>query len=337
MNPTTRNVTDISHHGVTGAKTLTSATKPRHQRTVRSCVALFTLFAVSILGLGEAGADESGARTSVRGRGDIITSILQQTNRRSSSNRPPSCFWKTVTDAELEFLVEMSMMYARDGAHNKLLPELERLAESPDIGNADLRLRVCNGDVVEVVMVPRATDLSSVELLSRQMITRLPPTQSQFQPVITRPVAPNTPIFVSIPPSNWRPIHNVLEVGGITAEVRAVPRTIRVFTGEPGATDLECAGPGVAYATNVATPPKVQAQQPHACTFEYRFGTNRSSVRWSPLLFQFQDHWFGTVSVVWDVDWRAQGGEWQSLGLIPRTQLFSRVVSESGSAITRNR
>lgn len=313
------------------------ARKMTYRRPISLLIAVATVAACFGFGAGVAAADESGARTSVRGRGDIITSILQQNNRRRSTNQRPTCFWKTVTDAELEFLVEMSMMYARDGAHNKLLPELERLAESPDIGNADLRLRVCNGDVVEVVMVPRATDLSSVELLSRQMITRLPATQPQFQPSITRPVAPNTPIFVSIPPTNWRPIHNVLEVGGITAEVRAVPRTMRVFTGEPGAPDLVCVGPGVSYTPNSATPPKVQAQQSDACTFEYRFGTIRSNVRWSPLLFQFQDHWFGTVSVVWDVDWRAQGGEWQSLGLIPRTQLFSRVVNESGSAITRDR
>lgn len=289
-------------------------------------------------GMGTAGAeDESGARTSVRGRGDIITSILQRTNRPHRSSSQPVCFWKTVTDRELEFLVEMSMMYARDEADNKLLPELERLAESSQIANADLRLRVCDGEVTEAVMVPRDEDLSQMELLSRQMITRLPRPQALFQPEITRPATPNSPIFVSISPANWQPLHNTLEAGGITAEVQAVPRSIRIFTGEPGAPDLECGGPGLAFSTQNPDPPKLQARQPNACTFEYRFGTRSSAVRWNPLLFQFQKHWFGTVSVVWDVHWRTQGGEWQSLGLIPRTQLFSRMVSESGSAITRGR
>lgn len=273
-----------------------------------------------------AGDGGSGASSRVVGRGDILTSIIGWRVRRAGSHRRAvaRCRWITLRDAQIEWLVAVSAgAAALDGPH----PVLEAVHDHLDDGqlpDGDVQVRVCGAEVLDVRFVARSGPLPTVELLHRQMITRIPPPEPTWSPPAGTSVPLHQPVFVSIAESGWREIHSTVTVDGVTAEVRADPVGLRVISGDPVGRTTLCAGPGAGFDPSSTLGPRSQALRDGACTFDY---ASTSGLDGRP------STWIGTVTVLWRARWRTTAGEWTELGTIPRTRLFDRTTREVRSTI----
>jgi hypothetical protein len=206
-----------------------------------------------------------------------------------------------------------------------------------NLPDGDLQARVCDGRIVDYRFVPYDAPRDTLQVLSRRMITRLPPPDPVVSPPPDAVVPVGQPVFYSARESDWQPVDGTLTVDGVTAEVRATPVSLRIIPGDPFAPSVSCQGPGRAFDPDLAASPRRQADRPDTCAVAYTTATDgRSSTR-SPRAaardFARPATWFGTVTVLWDAEWRVDGGPWTSLGRIPRTRLIERSVREVATSI----
>ena len=290
-----------------------------------------------------AGADRGGgARSHVVGRGDIVTSILgwDRGPARGGGPRgtPPPCRWRTFGDAELEWFVAVTTHLAASGAAVPVPDELRALLGSGVLPDGDLQARVCDGRIVEV----RFVDVGARDprrILERRMITHLPVPEPRISPPSAAAVPVGQPVFFSIDPEDWVEVGGSITVDGLTAEVRARPVSMRILPGDPRAATSTCQGRGLAYDPGDSAPPRRQATRPGVCSVTYATATaGRRSARSSgadPLGDTRPESWIGTVTVLWQAEWRVGDGEWTSLGTVPRTRLIERSVREVTATLER--
>lgn len=282
-----------------------------------------------------AAADSEGsAHSRLVGRGDIVTSVLANlggTRQHRSSSARPRCLWTSLNDAQIEFLVAVLAPRRGSAASQLFFDALPAYFNSDGITDATLQVQICDGQVLALRTVQRTEPLDTQTLVGRQMITRLPSPDPVQSPPVGVVVPVHEPVFVSLPDTQWQPISTTLTVGSITAEVRATPLTLRVFSGEPTGVLQLCPGQGVAFdPRNVASPSR-QARQQGACVLTYASATSRSGGSATNSIVP--DAWLGTVTVLWAAEWRTNGGPWRSLGLIPRTRLIERSTREVSTAL----
>lgn len=272
-----------------------------------------------------AAGDESGASSRVVGRGDILTSIIGWTGRRRGSSgrggSTPVCRWRTLRDAQIEWLAAVSAQSAALGGPHPVLDSVREHLEAEDLPDGDLQVQTCGTEVSAVRFVPRLEPAGTLELLARRMITRLPVPDPVFSPPAGVRVPLHQPVFASIRPADWQEVHNTLQADGITAQVRAVPVGMRVISGDPGGAMFPCTGPARPFDPASTMTVRAQAALPESCAFAYRHlpphaGDGRPGA------------WVGTVTVLWRAEWRADDGPWAPLGTIPRTRLFDRAPRE---------
>ncbi|MDQ2678237.1 MAG: hypothetical protein M3Y51_05790 [Actinomycetota bacterium] len=311
----------------------------RRVAAVIGCIAvLFTWFDAPV-----AVADRGGgARSHVVGRGDIVTSILGwQRNAARRSTRPPTaprCRWRTFGDAELEWFVAVATQLAASGVAVPVPEGFRALLGSGVLPDGDVQARVCDGRITEVRFVEVGTR-DPLQILERRMITHLPAPDPAVSPPIGAAVPVGQPVFFSIPEQDWAEVGGSITVDGLTADVRARPVSIRILPGDPGAATTTCDGPGLAFDPHDPAPPRRQATRDGACTVTYTAATaggrsTRSSAA-DPLGTTRPPSWIGTITVLWQAEWRTGDGEWTSLGTIPRTRLIERSVREVTTTLER--
>jgi hypothetical protein len=288
-------------------------------------------------------ASDSGAQTRVVGRGDIVTSILGWSSGRSrpSGSDAPRCVWRTLSDAQLEWVVSVAAFAVALGFDNAFLDPLQPHLDADELPDGDLQVHVCDGAVYELRFVPSAEVPSTLQLLYRRMITRLPPPDPTISPPGGTAVPVGQPVFISIDDEDWAPVEGTLSVDGITAQVRAEPVDIRVITGDPRSVQAHCKGPGRAFRPGRggrAGSAAEQARHPDACTVVYRTASagHRSPASRGPV-DRRPDTWLGTVTVVWEAQWRVADGPWIDLGRIPRTRLITRTARDVTTSIEDRR
>lgn len=319
-------------------------------RTLRATLAAFVALAVAVpaavaTGPPAAASGDSGASSRVVGRGEILTSILLGGSRARgarSSGVAPRCRWSTLSDADLEWLVEFSLLAVRLGGSAPLFDRLEPLLGEP-LPDGDYQIRICGGEVVDGRFVERSSPRPENEQLLRQMITRLPVPEPSLSPPPGATVPVGQPVFVSLPPTQWRTIEATLVAGTRVAEVRAEPVAMRVISGDPATMPVTCSGPGRAFEPNGADSAHRQARHPDACTITYRTSNQpvrpgRATATW--VLGDTERRppaWIGAVTVVWSAQWRVDDGPWRSLGSIQRTRLIDRSVRELTTSIRSRR
>lgn len=279
---------------------------------------------------------DAGASSKVVGRGDIVTSILGPGRPRPSTGsgpaRAPRCTWATLDDDAIEWLVAVLAVRAGWGLDLPLLDPLAPHLDGEELPDGDLQVQTCDGEPVGLRFVPRPEPRTTSEVLLRRMITRLPAPEPVMSPPPGAVVPLGHPVFLSMPDDRWQPVRNVLTHDGVTAEVEAVPLSLRVVSGDPTATVHTCLGPGRPFDPSSAEPAVRQASAPGACTVAYTTanGTRPDGTERPPT-------WIGSLTVVWSARWRTDDGEWRSLGSIPRTRLFRRSAGELWTVIESTR
>ena len=310
----------------------------RRVAAVTGCVAVLLLLVDAPV----TGADRRGGASSrVVGRGDIVTSILGWRDSTRPSGRPttaPRCRWRTFRDAELEWFVAVATQLAASGVSVPVPDGFRDLLGSGVLPDGDVQARVCDGRITEVRFV-EAAPRDPLRILERRMITHLPAPEPTVSPPTGTAVPVGQPVFFSIPDDDWVELGGSLTVDGLTVEVRARPVSIRILPGDPRAATTTCDGPGRAFDAGDPSPPRRQAAHDAACTVTYRTATaGRRSTRASgagPLGADRPESWIGTLTVLWQAEWRTGDGEWASLGTVPRTRLIERSVREVTTTLER--
>ncbi|MGB6057892.1 MAG: hypothetical protein WBF71_06470 [Microthrixaceae bacterium] len=296
-----------------------------------------------------------------------ITSILPRRNRPTGQSPNPRCRTVVLNDAEIEFLIALVALHPdaesskevaqllRDylitqedpppaapdetepdeTAPNEASPEGDPAAPPapppappPPPIEYELRLQICDGVATDIWVSPRPGGTDALTTLGRRMITRLPEPRPVQSPPTGVAVPVNQPVFISIPSALWTPIDATLRSGGLVAEVRAEPVSLRIYSGDGSAEIRECPGRGVRFDPFSPLSPARQSRNPLACTITYRAPTPGADAESGPRSF------IGAVTVIWSAEWRAGAGPWRSLGLIPRTRVFERDVREVRTAIS---
>lgn len=304
----------------------------------RRAVAAFVVVASSVVTVpvGPAlAATDGGARSTVVGRGDIVTSILGWA--RPSSGRPsgtaPRCRWRTLTDAQIEWLVSISAQAVGLGLRTPLLDPLTPFLDQAELPDGDLQGYACGVDTFELRFVERTTPRTPQEVLYRQMITRLPVPDPVLSPPPGAVVPVGQPVFVTLPDDSWAPVEGSLSSNGITAQVRADPIAVRVVTGDPASATVVCEGPGRPFVRGAGSAAR-QAAHPDACTVRYPTASrDHRSPRSGERTDARPELWLGTVTVVWSARWRVGDGAWNDLGQIPRTRLIARTTRELTTSV----
>ena len=286
-----------------------------------------------------------GARSHVVGRGDIVTSILgwrrggnqgsgnQSRGNQGSGSRggAPRCRWRTFSDAELEWFVSVAAQLAASGVALPFPEHLRAFLGSGVLPDGDVQARVCDGQIVDLRFVEGAPR-DAVRVLERRMITHLPAPDPVVSPPTGSAVPVGQPVFFSIREQDWVEVAASITVDGLTADVRARPVSMRILPGDPAAAASTCVGRGSAFDPDDPASPRRQAAREGACTVTYATSTaGRRSTRSSnsgTAGVARPDSWIGTVTVLWDAEWRAGDGEWTSLGTVPRTRLIERAVRD---------
>lgn len=276
-----------------------------------------------------AAAGDAGARSTVVGRGDIVTSILGwgRGGGRGGSGTAPRCSWRTLTDIQLEWLVAVAGQSVALGRTTPLLDPLRPYLDGAELPDGDLLAYVCGTSTYELRFVERTEPRSAVEVLVRSMITRLPVPDPTITPPIDAVVPVGQPVFVSIPATGWSPVRSTLSAGGLTAQVEAEPTLLRIITGDPAVRTRTCDGPGRPFRQSAGSA-AAQARGPDACVVVHRTASAGHRAPGSTGGANRPDLWLGTVTVVWDARWRIGDGPWQELGSIPRTRLVARATRD---------
>jgi hypothetical protein len=298
------------------------------------CVAVLC---ASMAPTGDAGAaGDSGASSRVVGRGNIVTSILgwSGVRARPTGATAPRCAWRTLTDAQLEWLVSVAGQAVGLGLRTPLLDPLAPYLDGSALPDGDLQGYVCGVDTYELRFVPVGAPQSVSQLLYRQMITRLPAPDPVTSPPAATVVPVGQPVFVSIPLDQWQPVEGTLSSGGITAQVRAEPVGLRVITGDPAALGAVCDGPGRPFRAGTDRSPAAQSRDPGACVVRYRTASAGHRAAGSGGADEVRPAtWLGTVTVVWSAQWRVGDGPWVDLGEIPRTRLVARAARDLTTSV----
>jgi hypothetical protein len=303
-----------------------------HRRRLTAVAALCVCCAVMVPARPAAAASDGGASTRVVGRGDIVTSILGWTSGvRRGTTTAPTCVWRTLNDAQLEWLIEVAAHATELQIDSAVLDPVRAHMDGTTPPDQDVRALVCGADVVEFRFVPASTPADTTQLLVRQMITHLPAPRPVLSPREGVVVPVHQPVFVSLPDEQWQPLAGSITYAGVTAEVRASPVAVRLFSGDPATDATTCAGPGRPFRAGGGSP-RAQSQHPLACVMTYRSATVRPHGT-APRSTPRPAGWLGTVTVMWSAQWRSDGGAWNDLGLIPRTRLISRGVRELDTAL----
>ena len=316
----------------------------RRRRALAGIVTTAIIAAVvTTSGIGPAGATgDGGATTRVVGRGDIITSILGWSTGRSGgrggSVGAPRCVWRTLTDAQIEWVVAVAGQGIANGLSSQLIDPLRPYLDGGELPDGDLQGYVCGAGTYELRFAPTSVPRTALQVLYRQMITRLPAPEPRTTPPPSAVVPVGQPVFFSIDRQHWRPLEATLRHDGLVAEVRAEPVGLRIITGEPTFDPVSCDGPGTPFRPETPLPAALQARGPAACTVAYRTASDggrspRSGVDGLPRPVA----WLGTVTVLWSARWRIGTGEWTDLGLIPRTRLIARSTRELTTSIESRR
>ena len=307
-------------------------------RAIRSrAMAILLVVAIAaapLLPADQAAADSGGsAQSHLVGRGDIVTSVLLELGgprRPSGTSSPPRCAWTTLNDAQLEFLIAVIAPRRSEAAARLLLDALPAYLASDGTADATLQVQICDGTVLAFRTVAGTDPVDVQTLVGRRMITRLPVPDPVQSPPTGVSVPVHEPVFVSIADRDWQQIRTTLTVGDVTAEVRATPVSLRLFSGEPTSTLELCTGHGVPFDPQDPRSPSRQARRTGACTLDYRTASAAQGV--APTA-ELPAAWLGTVTVLWSAEWRTNGGPWRSLGLIPRTRLVERPTREVTTSI----
>lgn len=301
------------------------------------------LTAVAVLATGlpttASASTGSGARSSVTPRGEIVTTVLFGTGRRTS--RPgrggalPRCWWSTLGDGSLEWLLAVGSSPAGRGGIAGALVDLLAGAGDAALEQQVVQAQRCGGRTTGRFRLVPAPD-GGASVLTRSMVTRLPPPDPTFSPPADAPVLVGAPVFVSFAPAAWQPVHATLTVGPLTAEVEATPRSFRVLTGDPEGTTTTCDGPSHPFDPDDPRSPDRQAGLADRCTVRFATPTGPGSSSGATTDAGTADRparWTGTVTVLWSARWRLGTGPWQDLGLVPRTRVTGRAVREATTAI----
>ena len=284
-----------------------------------------------------AAAGDGGASTRVVGRGDIVTSILgwRVGRSRPSTGAAPRCAWRTLTDAQLEWLVSVAAQAVALGLRTPLLDPLGPHLGSTELPDGDLQGYVCGVDTYELRFVPSTAERSVQQVLYRQMITRLPAPEPILSPPAAAVVPVGQPVFVSIAPERWQPIEGTLTHDGLTAQVRAVPVGLRVITGDPASTPAVCHGPGTPFRAALPASPAAQARRDRRLRrgLPERLGRIPLAAASDAGAAARPGTWLGTVTVVWSAQWRVGAGPWIDLGQIPRTRLITRSARDLTTSV----
>ena len=300
-------------------------------------VPIATLVALLIPPADVGAADEPGVRSRVVGRGDIVTSILgwSRTTRRSgSSTAPAACSWRTLNDAQLEWLVSVGAEAVGLGFDTPLLDPLRPHLDGQPLPDGDLQGYVCGVDTSELRFVPATTPRDLYRRIHRRMITHLPAPDPRTSPPAATAVPVGQPVFFWLDPQRWAPIEATLQDGAVVAHVRARPVSMRVFTGDPATRTVVCDGPGRPFVASSEHSARAQARHPDACVATYATASaGRTSPRSTRRGDRRPDLWLGTVTVVWQAEWRVGDGPWMDLGSIPRTRLITRAAREVSTSI----
>ncbi len=352
---------------MTGRPGSASTSRPANRPRLLTVVVASTLLALALTPNAGAERDQTSGNSSskVTGRGDILTTIISGLKRKTSNRNPgkantspPRCRNIKLKDGEIEMLVALvghtessgeagtpfqvklaevfrealltDFPDAPDGPGSPDMP----VADMPAVGLADapanevdVFVRQCGVDLVDVWTTPRPIATSIAGQLLRSMVTRLPEPIIDQSPSITVSVPVGQPVFASARSSNWQTVEATLVASGITAEVRATPKSLRIYSGEPGARFVTCEGRGLAFDPTSTASPRSQARSAGACVLKYRLASSR---RGNEI-----PSWLGSATIIWEAQWRTGNGPWRSLGQIPRTRLFERRTAELGSIITR--
>lgn len=315
----------------------------RHAVLAVCIVVLLPLVGTPSNGTPAAGADRGGgARSAVVGRGDIVTSILgwrRGSGQQRGPGTAPRCWWRTFGDAELEWFVAVAAYLAGTEDAVPLPEEFRAFLGSGVLPDRDVQARICDGRIVEVRFAADGRPRDATQVLGRRMITHLPVPEPVTSPPSGTTVPVGVPVFFSIEPDDWTEVGGSITVDGITAEVRAHPTAVRIIAGDPAASTTTCEGPGTPFDPDDPASPRQQADRSDACTVTYSTASaGRSSTR-SPrpgaLATRRPETWIGTVTVLWQAEWRTGDGPWTSLGLVPRTRLIERSVGEVPTVLER--
>ncbi len=302
------------------------------------CLAPVATLAVLLGQSANAGAaDEPGVRSRIVGRGDIVTSILgwsRAPRRSGGSNAPLPCTWRTLNDAQLEWLVSVGAEAVGLGFDTPLLDPLRPHLDGQPLPDGDLQGYACGVETRELRFVPSTTPRDLYRRIHRRMITHLPAPQPLTSPPAATAVPVGQPVFFWVDPQQWAPIEATLQEGSVVAQVRARPVSMRIFTGDPGARSVTCDGPGRPFVASSGRSASAQARHPDACVATYTTASaGRRSPRSADLAARRPDLWLGTVTVVWRAEWRVGDGPWMDLGSVPRTRLVTRAAREVSTSI----
>jgi hypothetical protein len=128
------------------------------------------------------------------------------------------------------------------------------------------------------------------------------------------------PEWFWVAPGQWKPVTARVAVGGVWAQVTAVPQALKVQPGDTGAgTGVSCDGPGV--------PPKAGTSPgtvPGSCTHTY----TQSSDGLPDNAYQV------TVTITWRATWAGSGGAGGALPALGRAAVFALPVAEAQALVT---
>jgi hypothetical protein len=304
---------------------------PSRRWTVLATVGLTVVVALCAPAAPASAEGSGGATSRVVGRGDIVTTLLGwQRPTRTGGGASTPCRWITFDYAQTEFLVAMAAAESVRPGLGPLIDLLGSISDPDTLAHADLQGWYCDGTTLAFQLVPRAPGADVATNLARRMITRLPPPEIVVSPPPAAAVPVSQPVFISVPAHAWQPITAELSDGAIVAEVRATPVGLRAFPGVPDAEAVTCEGPGRPFDPASTASVDAQSRAPGACTVRHGLATHAAGGHQLP---GRPDAWIGTVTVLWNAEWRVAPGPWRSLGTIPRTRLVERSVAELSTSI----
>jgi hypothetical protein len=168
-----------------------------------------------------------------------------------------------------------------------------------DGSRSRLYARICAGTIGEWRWL-RVPDVDA-ELLTTatgDIRRRLPAPRGQFSPDVAAGAVGavvNLPVWFAVPGGQWAAVTATAAALGAAVTLTATPTTLR-FTPGDGGRAVSCAGPGPVYTPGSAVP----AGGPPACSYTYRDASTVAANGRS---------WPASLTVAWDVTWRASNGE----------------------------
>lgn len=143
----------------------------------------------------------------------------------------------------------------------------------------------------------------------------LVPPEPRMAPGVDQPHLVGLATWLWVDPSYWEPISARAEVTGLSVEAVAVPSRLVWDMGDGHS--VTCHGPGTPWRPGASEPGSSDCSH----TFQY------VSAR------QPDGRYHGSVTIEWDVSWRASNGESGSLGVARRSTPFALTVGERQAVV----